>query len=187
MRKIFLAIRIPNNPITDTMVNELQRNFKFMDARWVESKFLHMTLKFFGPLNDKRIKKVTELLSKYLKAHQGFEMNISKLAMFGSRGAPKVLWLGIEEEKQLKDIAQGIQLELDKIGLYTDRQNFVPHISLARIEKTNSNSFFQKQMKRFKEISISPIKVNSIVLLESIISNKGVEYILVKEFELGGY
>ena len=186
MRKIFLAVRIPNDPITHTVVNELQRNFKFMDARWVESEFLHMTLKFFGPLNEKRIKKIIELLSKYLKAQQAFEINICKLAMFGSRGAPKVLWLGIEQEQQLKDLAYGIQSELNKLGLYADRQNFVPHISLARVEKTNSNSFFQKQMNRFKEISISPIKVNSIVLLESIISNKGVEYKLVKQFELGG-
>ena len=184
MRKLFLAIRIPNDPITETMVKEIQRNFKFMDARWVEPQYLHMTLKFFGPLNEKRIKKIIELLSTYFKTQVGFEMNICKLAMFGSRGAPKVLWLGIEQEQELKDLATGIQSELDKLGLYADRQNFVPHISMARVEKTNSNSFFQKQMKKFKEISLNPINVNSIVLLESIISNKGVEYKLVEEFEL---
>ena len=184
MRRLFLAIRIPQEPITEVMVKEIQHNFGFMDARWIELQYLHMTLKFFGPLNEKRIKKVIELLGEYFKTQQSFDMTVCKLSMFGSRGAPKVLWLGIEEEQQLKKLAYGLQSELDNLGLYADRQNFVPHISLARVEKTNSGSFFQKQMKRFQEINLSPIKVQSVVLLESIISNKGVEYKLVKEFEL---
>ena len=184
MRKIFLAIRIPIDPLTEIVIDELHRNFKFMDVRWIEPQYLHMTLKFFGPTNEKRINKITKSLESLFKDQKAFEINISKLAMFGSRGAPKVLWLGIDEETQMKDFAKKIQNNLDEIGLYADRQNFVPHISLGRIIKTNSNSFFQKQMKKFKTIEMSFIMVNEIVLLESIVSNKGVDYKLIKAFSL---
>ncbi|RLD43892.1 MAG: RNA 2',3'-cyclic phosphodiesterase [Bacteroidetes bacterium] len=185
MRKIFLAIRIPIDPLSEVMIKELHRNFNFMDVRWIEPKYLHMTLKFFGPTNEKRIHKISESLQELFNDQKSIELTISKLAMFGSRGAPKVLWLGINEESQMKDFAKSIQENLDKIGLYADRQNFVPHISLGRIIKTNSSSFFQKQMKKYKIIELSSLMINEIVLLESIITNKGVDYKLISSFKLG--
>ena len=187
MRKIFLAIRIPIDPMVELMVNELQRNFNFMDVRWVEPQYLHMTIKYFGPTSEKRIKKIVELLSAHLQNNGSFTLSINKLGMFGSRGAPKLLWLGIKEEQQLTDLAKNIQSQLDTLGIYADRQNFVPHITLGRIVKTNSNKFFQKQMAKFKTIDMHPIDVPNIVLLESIISEKGVNYKQIEIFDLIKY
>jgi len=184
MRKIFLAIRIPVDPMAEAVVNELQRNFNFMNVRWVEPQYLHMTIKYFGPTSEKRIKKIVELLNIHLQNHGSFELSINKLGMFGSRGAPKLLWLGIKEEQQLKDLAKKIQTKLDTLGLYADRQNFVPHITLGRIVKTNSNTFFQKQMAKFKSIEMPSIDISDIVLLESIISDQGVDYKQIEIFDL---
>ncbi|MCK5847304.1 MAG: RNA 2',3'-cyclic phosphodiesterase [Bacteroidales bacterium] len=184
MKKIFLAIKIPQDIILDVMVDEIQHNFNFMNVRWIEPPYLHMTLKFFGPTNERKISDITKELEKLFSGKQKFEIEINRLAMFGSKGAPKVLWLGIKEEEKIKELVKEIQQALDKLGLYADRQNFVPHISLGRIIKTNSNKFFQKQLKKYKTIGSSAMQVKSIVLLESLIGNKGVSYEVIDEYLL---
>ncbi len=184
MKNLFLAIKIPISSELEWAVDEIQGSFKFIDARWVELRNMHMTLKFFGPINESRQKKITSTLEQFFKNKEIFDITICKLAMFGSKGSPKTLWLGIEEEDFMKTLAADIQKELDKLGLFADRQNFVPHISMARISKTNSSSFFQKQLKNYRVISMDDLEIRSVFLLESIISKKSVEYKLVKEFKL---
>ncbi len=184
MKKLFLAIRIPITNELEGIIKNLRRNFGFMEMHWIEPQYMHMTLKFFGPTSFKREKKIIDSLSLLFAETKAFEMSICKLAMFGSRGAPKVLWLGIEQEQELKDLVENIQTEIDKIYSYKDNQNFVPHISIGRIIKTNSNPTFQKQLKKFRDIDYPTFNVSNIVLLESIIGNNEVEYKEVNKFNL---
>ncbi len=182
MKKIFLAINIPISPECNSQIDTLHRNFNFMKIRWVEPQYMHLTLKYFGPTDDSTIAKIIDILEGFLSSQTPFALQINRLAMFGSKGAPRVLWLGIEEEEMLKELVHNIQKKLNKLGLYSDNQNFVPHISIGRIIKTNSNSFFQKQIKKFQYFPQQHIEIKSVALLESIISNSGVEYRVVKEF-----
>ncbi len=184
MKKLFLAVRIPINDELEGIIKNIQRNFGFMEMHWIEPQYLHMTLKFFGPTSQKRQTKIINSLTSLFAKTEAFEMSICKLAMFGSRGAPKVLWLGIEQEQELKTLVENIQIEIDKIYSYSDNQNFVPHISVGRIIKTNSNPTFQKQLKKFRDTNLETFTVSNIVLLESIISNDGVEYKEVQKFNL---
>lgn len=184
MKKLFLAIRVPINIELEAIIKDMRRNFGFMEVHWIEPKYLHLTLKFFGPTSDKRSKKIIDLLSQLFEDTKVFDVTICKLAMFGSRGAPKVLWMGIEQEQELKDLVKSIQSEIDKIYTYKDNQNFVPHISIGRIIKTNSNPTFQKQLKKLRDIDYPTFKVDNIVLLESIIGKNEVEYKEVECFKL---
>ena len=182
MKKIFLAIKIPVSPDFKAQIDSIHRNFNFMKTRWVEPKYMHLTLKYFGPTNEKTIKRITKIIDDFSISQSSFSLTINKLSMFGSKGSPRVLWLGIEEEELLNSIFVELQKKINKIGLYADRQNFVPHISIGRIIKTNSNSFFQKQLHKSKDFPHCQIDINSITLYESVISQSGVEYRIIKEF-----
>lgn len=184
MKRVFLAIQIPFSEIIDIQTSDYQKQFGFMNIRWVEPKYLHMTLKFFGPTSDNRIEKIKKSLENVLVRQNKFEFSITKLRMFGSRNSPKVLWWGIDKESELKSLVASFQKELDTLGLYSDRQNFVPHITLGRIIKVNSQAFFQKQIKRFSETEIINVDVNTIVLMESRITELGPEYIEIAKFNL---
>lgn len=183
-KRLFLAIRIPIDKEISSYLSEYQRQFGFAKMRWVEDKYLHLTLKFFGNINLKTSKEIQKSLGKVLKNTPKFTFSISKLSVFGSKNAPSVLWWGVLEEEFIKNLASNLQSEFDKIGLYADRQNFVPHITLARIIKTNSGNFFQKQLKRFSKLNPMEINVEKIVLLESKLTNKNPEYIQIAEYKL---
>ena len=184
MKRIFLAIRVPLNDQILSYVSDYHQQFGFMNIRWVKSEYLHMTLKYFGPTDDKSIERIKIMLEKVLKSEESFNINISKLKMFGSKSSPKSLWWGIEEEEKLKDLVHILQRGFDKLGLFVDRQNFVPHITLGRIIKVNSNSFFQKQLSKFSILDPISINVKSLILLESRISKHGPKYIELAEFKL---
>lgn len=183
-KRLFLAIRIPIDEEISSYLSEYQRQFGFAKMRWVEDKYLHLTLKFFGNTDIKTSQEIQKSLEKVLKYTPKFTFSISKLSVFGSKNAPTVLWWGVFEEEFVKNLASILQNEFDKIGLFADRQNFVPHITLARIIKTNSRQFFQKQLKRFSKFDSIEIAVDRIVLLESKLTNKNPEYIQVAEYKL---
>jgi 2'-5' RNA ligase len=183
-KRLFLAIRMPVSTEISDYLSEYQQQFAFAKMRWVEGDMLHLTLKFFGKTDALSIEKLQKSLKKALQEQKKFQISITKLSVFGSKNAPKVFWWGIEEEDFIKELASYLQLEFDKLGLFADRQNFVPHITLARIIKTNSSKFFQKQLKRYSNIEPIKIAVSKIVLLESRSTNKNPEYIKVADYEL---
>ncbi len=184
MKKTFLAIRIPVTIEIESYLTDYKRDFEFVDMRWNEAKYLHLTLKYFGPTSEKRIKRIKKVLNELLKKEKSFEINIVKLGVFGSRYAPKVMWWGINEEELLKNLFAKIEAELSKIGIYADRQNFVPHITLGRIEYIVSKPFFQRQMTKNKQVEGIKIGVNSLVLLESKKVADGVEYVELERFDV---
>jgi 2'-5' RNA ligase len=183
-KRLFLAIRIPVNTAIREYLSEYQHQFAFAKMRWVDGDMLHLTLKFFGKVDALSIEKLQKSLKLALQKQEKFQISISKLSVFGSKNAPIVFWWGIEEEDFIKGLASSLQLEFDKLGLFADRQNFVPHITLARIIKTNSSNFFQKQLKRYTDLEPIIIPVSRIVLLESRPTNKNPEYIKVADYKL---
>ena len=184
MKKVFLAIRIDNSDEIASYISEYQHNYSFIDAKWTDVEYLHLTLKYFGPTSEKRIKKLEKQLEKLFSSHVKFSFSIVKLGVFGSKYAPKVLWWGIKEEELMKELFGKIEESLKEIGIYSDRQNFVPHITLARIKKVNSKPSFQFLMNKHRNVGPMKVKVNEIVLLESRSVEGGVEYIELAKFEL---
>jgi len=182
MKKVFLAIRIPITTEIESYLANYRCVFGFVDMRWNESRYLHLTLKYFGPTSEKRIKRINNLLNEFVKEENSFDFNIVKLGIFGSKYAPKVMWWGIDEEEMMKELFYKTEKELSKIGIYADRQNFVPHITLARIKRVESKPFFQRQMQKHKKVEGIDIKVKSLVLLESKRVEDGVEYVELGEF-----
>ncbi len=183
-KRLFLAIRIPIDENINAYLSEYKHQFEFAKMRWVDGDMLHLTLKFFGKVDSRRIDKLQKSIELVLLRQEKFNISITKLAVFGSKNTPKVLWWGITDEEFIKKLTTKLQYEFDKLDFFADRQNFVPHITLARIITTNSGRFFQKQLRRFAVIEPIEIPVSRIVLLESRPTNRNPEYIEVSDYEL---
>ncbi len=183
-RRLFLAIRIPVEEKIRDYITDYQHQFGFCKMRWVDEEYLHITLKFFGKTDEKTYNKIKKTIGNALINQSKFTFSISKLAIFGSKNSPKTLWWGINEEDYIKQLASKLQNEFDTIGIFADRQNFVPHISLARIIKLNSTTFFQKQLKSHNNVGPIEIKVDRIVLMESKLTTTKPEYIEIAEYLL---
>ncbi len=185
MQKLFLAARLTTSPTIEAYLTEYHRQFGFAKMRWIEPQYLHITLKFFGPTDNNTAQKIIDVVNETTRQMEPINLNITKLNIFGSKHAAKVLWWGIDEEALLTTTAQHLQTGFNTIGLYADRQNFVPHISLARIIDVRTKSFFQKQLSKYHLLEPTiPFNINSLLLMESKISRQGVAYSEIARFQL---
>jgi RNA 2',3'-cyclic 3'-phosphodiesterase len=182
MKRLFTAVKInPGKPFLDAL-HLLESQLQHEKIKWVEDHNIHVTLKFFGETEEKKIPEINRVLQSVAECTRSFELTLRNLGIFGSSYNPKVIWAGIEPYHDLVDIMKKIQTELRTIGYEPDRQNIVPHLTLGRIKYLVDKSLFQKRINDFKELTSLPMEVSSFHLYESILKKEGPVYISLKTF-----
>ena len=183
-KRLFLAIPIlPEN----TLVKQkkfLQSNLSEERINWIKDENLHLTLKFIGKTPSGKIQEIINAIGTCLQSFNSFPIVLDRLGVFGSKYQSKVIWIGLKENKILQDLYLKISIALENIGIPIDRQNFVPHFSLARIKKINHKDHFQRVMDRVGKGIIQESTVNEIVLFESNLFSDGPVYTKNHSFKL---
>jgi len=184
MKRVFLAISLKDSEFINQYIKEIKSNLVAENIKWIEAKNAHLTLKFFGPTDNNLLQKIIISLDTTFKEQKRFTISFNKLGIFGSKYQPRVLWMGMENTKPLIDLVNTINQELKQIGIATDRQNFVPHLTIGRIKKLSSKRYFQSVVDRYKEFDSGEIKIEKINLYQSILHKEGPEYKILKSYSL---
>ena len=187
MKRLFLAIPIKTAdngfvPLIDGLKSQLAHEKRI---NWVRPQNIHLTLKFIGDTPNEDIPKIIEAVEEMLKNHKSFTMDFNRIGIFGSRYAPRVLWMGMNETPQeLYNLEEDTLTAFDKLGYLRDRQNFVPHITLGRIKELCEKQYFQKIVSSIEQKSYIKQEVNEIILFQSILRPEGATYKELKKFQL---
>lgn len=187
MKRLFLAIPIKTNdngfvPLLEGLKRQLSHEQRI---NWVKPQHIHLTLKFIGDTHPDEIPKIIESIDALSKHHKSFNMNFNRTGVFGSRYAPRVLWLGMQNTPQeLYDLEEDTLSAFDKLGFIRDRQNFVPHITLCRINDLCEKQYFQKIVAGIEQMSYINQNVDEIILFQSILRPEGAIYKKIKSFAL---
>ena len=187
MKRLFLAIPIKNTdngfiPLLEGVKGRLSYE---KHISWVNPKNIHLTLKFIGNTPNEDIPKIIESVGEMLKNHKSFTMDFNRTGIFGSRYAPRVLWIGMQNTPQeLYDLEEDTLTVFDKLGYLRDRQNFVPHITLCRIGNLCDKQAFQKTVSGIEQKTYIKQEVNEIILFQSILRPEGAYYKEIKKFKL---
>ncbi|PKP35227.1 MAG: RNA 2',3'-cyclic phosphodiesterase [Bacteroidetes bacterium HGW-Bacteroidetes-17] len=181
-KRIFLAIEI--HPQTDfiSSLEQLKNVLKHESIKWVSSNNLHLTLKFFGETPVEKINSIILSLEEVLNPWPEFEFKIEKIGIFGSSYHPKLIWAGISNNDRLKEMKKDITTNLEKIGYFNDRQNFVPHLTLGRIKQINNRKLFQENLQKCRDLKFQTVMVSKIYLYESVLERAGPIYTVIHEF-----
>ncbi len=175
MNNLFLGYRLTTN---DQISNTLAYYRKMLESfriSWAPENNLHLTLFFYGKSDPKKVDKVQKSLEDYSSGLKAMDFEIHRLGVFGSRYQPKVLWWGIQQEAQLKVQSRAFFEYMQAQGFIMDRQNFVPHITLAKIaSKLHSTAEFWRNFEQIQQqnmaISWIPTHVD---LLQSQVEGNG--------------
>ena len=187
MKRLFLAIPIKttDNGFT-ALLDGLKRQLSHEKRiNWVKSQHIHLTLKFIGDTPDNDIPKIIDAVGYMLKKHKKFSLDFNQTGIFGSRYAPRVLWLGMQNTPQeLYDLEEDTLNVFDQLGYLRDRQNFVPHITLGRIKDLCEKQYFQKIVTGIEQKSYIKQDVDEIILFQSILRSEGAIYRELRKFSL---
>jgi len=191
MVRVFLAIDLPwelKKKLSEVKKVELPEKIK---GKWVETENFHLTLHFFGNLEEKILERVIKKLEEVFKEFSSFSLELTEIGAFPERGTPRVIWMGLKEPSlMLERIHEELVKALKKLKLYEKREPFHPHITLLRIkgveEREDLERFFEGLRREGERLKGEKFLVKEIILFKSDLTPKGPIYTPLKRFYLKG-
>ncbi|RLD53588.1 MAG: RNA 2',3'-cyclic phosphodiesterase [Bacteroidetes bacterium] len=182
MKRLFAAIKVAPSEAFLARYYALKKNLENEKIKWVDPENIHITMKFFGETPEHHIPAISIALKEAAHQTPHFNYEIQHTGIFGSSYKPRVIWFGIQPHDDIVRLSESIFSELEKIGIEGDRQNFVPHLTIARIKELEDKQFFQKVIDKYREGFIQKEEVNKFHLFESRLSPAGPRYSIIDSY-----
>ncbi len=184
MKRLFVAIKITPQQKFQDLYKSISSNCSYFDIKWAKLDNIHITLKFLGDTQSEKIIDIVKTLERISESTPPITINLKGVGVFGSRYAPRIIWVGIEKNEELNKLFEKIKRELLNIGYVPDKQNIVPHLTIGRVAGIKDKKLFQKIIDMYKLAEIQKCSIKEFFLYESILHKEGAEHKVLQEFKL---
>lgn len=141
--RTFVAVRL-SDEIRDALLaasRQLREQPGGKAARWVAPENIHLTLKFLGDVDNRRLGDVCEAVSEVCACNSAFEMAVSGLGCFPTAAQPRVVWAGVSRgTRELIQLATSMDVALNQRGFARETRPFDAHITLGRADRRASRA-----------------------------------------------
>lgn len=188
MRRLFIAINLPEEIKREIARIITQINANEISIRWLPPENWHLTISFLGYQLDEAISPIIESLKETVKNFSAPLMEFEKIIYGPPNKSPRMIWLAGTKEtsKILSEIKNKLEDELikNRVQFKKDNRGFNCHLTLARFLETRINT-------DLKQIDTDIIRINqylnqhksafafyakSFDLMESHLKRTGAEY-----------
>ncbi len=186
MFRSFLAIELPGTILKK--IGEVQEDLKssYADVRWVSFERIHLTLKFFGNINESRIEPLVKSIEGQIWATVPFPLRVKGIGAFPHLKNPRVIWIGLLDEKEvLISFQKRIEAELEKIEFEPEDRPFQAHLTLGRVKSSRGRNELVERMERYREEEFGAFRVDKVILFKSDLRPTGPIYTPLREIRLG--
>lgn len=177
--RCFLAV-----PLEEPALAEAQRLLASLReevpaVRWVRPEALHVTVHFFGCIDDEQVRAGLKAVMPVVDIMPPFGLALDRLGGFPERGRTRVLWLGTSRGASLLNaLASGCREALGRAGFDVDARPFRPHCTLGRPR----NPWPHEGRQAWRAATEQPLVVPAfaaarLVLYESISATGGNHYV----------
>ena len=134
--RVFIAADLPG-AVRESIAAEQRRIAASIghggsSLRWVKPEHAHLTLVFIGDVEDARVPAVIDAIGGEIDL-PAFDVVFQGAGVFPPRGAPRVLWIGVDAgARELIALQQTLASRVMSLGLPLDDRAFHPHLTLAR-------------------------------------------------------
>lgn len=139
-------------------------------ARPVPEEQIHLTLRFIGEVDGSMYKDIRTALA-------GIESGPLKISIRGTghfppRGAPRVLWAGVEPRGDVLILRNKINHHLRLCGVEAERRKYHPHLTIARL-KNSSARRVADFLAGNALLESPPFTINQVHLFSSLLTPNG--------------
>ena len=104
-------------------------------VRWVPPEQLHFTLRFLREVSQGQAESVRRALSVPWEIG-AFSAGLAGLDLFPFSGAPRVIWLGMDEgREQMAALKHELDHRLMSVGFEAETRPFLAHLTLGRVNR----------------------------------------------------
>jgi 2'-5' RNA ligase len=186
-KRLFIAIDISEEArvAASAYINRLKNEWPDCRISWIKPENLHLTLKFLGDVEERRIIEIADAVRKATAGALNFQLEVSGTAVFPSARKPKVLWLGFKEESgNLERLTERLEEKCEEIGFPIDERKFSPHLTIGRVRDPRSARLLAGSHVK-NEFDSVRFNVNQVVLYESKLDPNGSIYTPLSSAPLG--
>ena len=148
---------------------------------------LHLSIKFFGEQPDTAPAALAALLAPVGAAHEPFDLRLSGLGAFPNLRAPRVVWMGVQQDPRLELVHHDVEAACAASGYQLDGRAFRPHITLARVREPLPLANARALALAARAVVYKGVQqVSALTLFESTLGPGGPRYTKVASIPLGG-
>src|SRR5262245_14876749 len=181
--RLFVGVELPPDvgsqidPAVEKLRARLRGSCPKLDARWVESDKLHITLWFLGETADGRVPAVTADLALPFRS-AAFPRRLGGFGAFPSSGPARVIWIGIPQGGiELRSLNAEITERVVPLGFEPEQRPFAAHLTVARVrDPQTTRGRAVRQALDAESLAIPAFTVTSVTLFRSRLSPKGSQY-----------
>jgi RNA 2',3'-cyclic 3'-phosphodiesterase len=201
MIRTFLAVEL-SEPLRANL-SRLQLDLRQQLAReiprgvrmsWVQPASMHLTVKFFGDIDDRLVSPMREAIGPVVGANQVIHIPLDRLGVFPRLQQPRVLWVGPsdqwergEDAKRLASLHGAIEDICRSLDFAPDDRPLSPHLTLARVKEgeRQMGQILAKSGVMDRPPALESLTIDSIVLIKSDLKPTGSVYTKLWEAKLG--
>lgn len=185
--RLFVALEIPQAVRREVARRIAGLRDRLPRARWVDPEILHLTLLFFGQVDEARVPGLAAALRRAFAEHPPLELRLAGGGTFPPRRPARVAWVGMEAPDDLASLQAGAtRAAVESIGFAPEERPFHVHVTLARCEPFWPRDAADKFAAAFPGAIGQPWTADHGVLFESKLSPRGPRYREVDRLPLLG-
>ena len=154
------------------------------EASWSRIENIHLTLKFFGNVEESGLVKIAKAGERTVADFSPFDIFIKSSGSFPKPTQARVLWIGVEDPTgKLSELNRNFENECSSEGFAREDRAFRPHLTIARIRKPVGARTLAEMHQKLGFSSIK-LTVNELVVFRSELSSKGSNYTSLSRHKL---
>lgn len=177
-RRAFLAIDL-DEPTRDLLAAHLRAHVAELPGKAVPPRNWHLTLRFLGTATDLQLDRVLADLS--MSSLPGpTRLRFTGLGAFPRAARAAVLWLGVDADEGLDDLAAACEEAAVGAGFDPEGRPFHPHLTLARVRPPEDVRPLLARVPPF----VHSMAVDTLTLFESHLGRGAAVYEPIERIEL---
>jgi len=180
--RAFIAIDLEGGFGAEKVLTELGTSGA--DLKLVETKNLHLTLRFLGDTDESRVPDIRKAMEESVQGIAPFELGFRGLGVFPNPSYVRVVWIGLTGAEPLSRIAERLDESLSNYG-FGKEGKFSPHLTVARVRSPRNRDRLVGLLNERANDDFGKLTVGKIALKKSVLCSAGPTYTTVEEVTLG--
>jgi RNA 2',3'-cyclic 3'-phosphodiesterase len=132
--RLFIAAPLPEVVRAQLRLQQDRLKPRREAVNWVKDEHLHLSLRFLGETDERRVEAVADLLDELALQAAALDLRLGEPGFFGSEHRPRVIWTGLAGQiGALEALARRLELGLQRLGVERSPQRFKAHLTLGRV------------------------------------------------------
>jgi len=175
--RAFVALKLPESTISSIKrIQEDLKPYRF-PVRWVRPEKIHLTIKFFGEIEESDINKIGTAMSNCAGSYEPFSLSARGVGVFPGITRPRVIWTGISGEASLLSALQNdLENRFEEIDFKREDRPFSGHLTIGRFRERADSGKLIEALRKFQSFESETFIAGELYLYKSDLRSEGPVY-----------